>query len=63
MRLQHLKITMRSSGFHHLCVKMRLRRANYGIDMDQQLIGLLRTSDPNMTLLVPEASTSQNYDA
>ena len=45
MRLQHLKITMRSSGFHHLCVKMRLRRANYGIDMDPKLIGLLWTYD------------------
>ena len=28
---KHLKITMRSSGFHHLHVKMRLRHANSGL--------------------------------
>ena len=54
---------MRSSGFHHLYVIMRLRRANSGIDMDQRLIGLLRTSDAKVNILVPEASTSQNYYA
>ena len=54
---------MRSSGFHHLCVIMRLRPANSGIDMDPKLIGLLRTSDAKVTLLMPEASKSQNYDA
>ena len=32
------------SGFHHLHVIMRLRRANSGIDMNQQLIDSLRKS-------------------
>ena len=40
----NINFRMRSSGFHHLCVKMRLRRANSGIDMDQQLIDSLRKS-------------------
>ena len=54
---------MRSSGFHHLYVIMRLQRANSGIDMDPKLIGLLLKSDAKVILLLPEASTSQNYDA
>ena len=41
LRLQHLKITMLSNGFHHLYVIMRLRHANSGIDMDQTLIGFI----------------------
>ncbi len=36
---------------------MRLRPANSGIDMGQQLISLLRNSDAKVTLLVPEALT------
>ena len=58
--LQNLKIRMRSSGFHHLYVKMRLRRANSGIDMGPRLFGLLWTYDAKVILLVPEASKSQN---
>ena len=39
---------------------MRLRRANYGIDMDPKLIGLLYKYDAKkqVILLVPEASKS-----
>ena len=40
---------------HHLYVIMRLRPANSGIDMDQQLYGLLRRFGAQVTLLVPEA--------
>ena len=43
------QIRMRSGGCHHLYVVMRLRRANYGIDMDQQLIDSLRNSGAKVT--------------
>ena len=46
------------NGFHHLYVIMRPQPANYGIDMDQQLYGLLRKYGAKVTLLVPEASKS-----
>ena len=35
--------------------------ANSGIDMDQQLIGLLCTYGAKVTLLVPEASKSELF--
>ena len=59
LRPQHLKFRMLHNGFHHLYIKMRLRRANYGIVMDPKLIALLCKSDAKkLPLLVPEASTS-----
>ena len=45
---QNLKLMMLNNGFHHLYVIMRLR-ANSGIDMDQQLYGLLRKSGAKVT--------------
>ena len=54
---------MLNYGFHHLYIKMRLRRANSGIDMDPKVIGLLCTSDAKVILLLPEASKYQIQDA
>ena len=45
LRPQNLKFRMLHNGFHHSYIKMRLRPANSGIDMDPKPIGLLCQSD------------------